>query len=122
MGLRKVLMLLTAVLLGMAASAAFADRGHHRGHHHHHGARLGIFFGAPFFYPWGYSAPYYYNPPVVVVPAAPPVYIEQADELTAAGQGQEAGYWYYCAESRAYYPYVRQCPGAWQRVAPRPAP
>ena len=26
------------------------------------------------------------------------------------------GYWYLCKESNAYYPYVRQCPGGWEKV------
>lgn len=118
---RKILLLAVALLLGIASSAAFADRGRHRsGHgHHHRGAHFGFFIGAPLFYPWGYPAPYYYQPPVVVVPATPPTYIEQADERGPVGQAE--GYWYYCPDSKAYYPYVRQCPTEWQRVAPRPA-
>jgi hypothetical protein len=24
--------------------------------------------------------------------------------------------WYYCPDSRAYYPYVRKCPGGWETV------
>jgi hypothetical protein len=30
--------------------------------------------------------------------------------------------WYYCAESKAYYPYVQHCPRGWVRVAPKTAP
>ncbi len=26
------------------------------------------------------------------------------------------------AESKTYYPYVKECPGGWQRVTPQPAP
>jgi len=31
-----------------------------------------------------------------------------------------AYYGYFCCESGAYYPYVTQCPGSWQRVNPQP--
>ncbi len=29
-------------------------------------------------------------------------------------------YWYYCPDSRTYYPYVRQCASGWQKVNPTP--
>ncbi len=35
-------------------------------------------------------------------------------------QQQQSHYWYYCPDSRAYYPYVRECAGGWERVAPQP--
>jgi hypothetical protein len=47
------------------------------------------------------------------------VYIEQADEQAAPAQ---QAYWYYCPESKAYHPYVKHCPGGWQRVVPQPPP
>ena len=47
----------------------------------------------------------------------PMTYIEQAP---AAEPAQTQGFWYYCAASRAYYPYVKECPAGWQRVAPQP--
>jgi hypothetical protein len=34
----------------------------------------------------------------------------------------EPAYWYFCPDSRAYYPYVQQCPTAWLKVVPQPAP
>lgn len=74
------------------------------------------FFAAPLFY---YPPPLYYPPPVYVPPAmmAPPSqYIEQAPSPDAA----TPQYWYYCAESNAYYPYVKECPGGWQAVPPQP--
>ena len=123
------------VLLGVAVTAdAFANGrrhygGHHRGvhhggHHHHGGVRFGfgLFVGAPAFgyYPSYYYPPYppYYYPQTVVVPTAPPVYVEQG-QVPAPAQAQP-GYWYYCRESNAYYPYVEQCAGQWERVPPRP--
>ena len=31
-----------------------------------------------------------------------------------SGAGQSGPSWYYCAESRNYYPYVRECPSLWR--------
>lgn len=53
----------------------------------------------------------------------PAVYVEQPAQqqpAPAASQPQMQGYWYYCASSRAYYPYVKDCLAGWQRVAPQP--
>lgn len=92
--------------------------------------RVGIYIGVPlvgfgyhaFYPPPYYYPPYYYHPPYypapVVVQQQPTVYVEQP---TPQVQPQPpAGYWYYCADARAYYPYVKECPGGWQRVAPQP--
>lgn len=109
------------VLLGMAVTAdAFA-----RGRHHHGGVRFGLFVGAPAF--WYYPPPYYYPPyspyyypRTVVVPSSPPVYVEQG-QVDAPPTQPQAGYWYYCRQANAYYPYVEQCAEPWERVPPRPA-
>ncbi len=62
--------------------------------------------------------------PVVVVSSPPVTYVEQqpapAVSAAPAAQNPAAGYWYYCAESSAYYPYVQQCASGWQRVSPTP--
>lgn len=108
----KAVLALSAVLLSATASAPALA--HHRGGHAH----FGVFIGAPF-YPW-YYPPYYY-PPVVTVPAAPTTYIEQGSPQ-AAPAPQPQGYWYYCDESKTYYPYVKECPGGWRRVTPQPPP
>ncbi|MBI1965542.1 MAG: hypothetical protein HYS46_04770 [Betaproteobacteria bacterium] len=120
----KVALLSAAVLVGAMASAAAIAHG---GHHHHSRARVGVFIGAPVFYaPWYYHPPYYYYPPyyyppTVVVPPSPPVYIEQGQAPAPAAPAQRSDhYWYYCPEAKAYYPYVRQCAGGWQRVVPQP--
>lgn len=107
----KAVLTLGAALLGAAASAsAFAW--------HHGGVRFGVVIGAPF-YPWYYPPYYYYPPyaPVAAAPAAPPTYIEKGGAQSAPPR---ISYWYYCAESKTYYPYVKECPGGWQRVAPQP--
>ena len=88
---------------------AHGGRGHFRAHRPH----LGIIIGAPLlFYPWWER--HYYYPPVVTVPAEPPTYIERGD-------GAGRGYWYRCDSPEGYYPYVKECPGGWERVAPRPS-
>jgi len=72
---------------------------------------------------WGYPAfPYAYAPsaPAVVVQPAPQTFIQQAPP--PAGQAEAPGtYWYYCADSRSYYPHVAECPGGWLTVVPSPS-
>jgi hypothetical protein len=116
----------------------------HGGHssHGHSDIDIGVVIGAPVVRPWYYyprpyypyyyprpyyypsppyyypPPPYYYYPPVVTVPSSPPVYIEKGGE--EAGAPQESNYWHYCDNPRGYYPEVKECPGGWQRVSPRP--
>jgi hypothetical protein len=128
----KATLLFLAVLLGMTASAAALAQHRHHGHGHGHGARFGFFIGAPAFW---YGSPYYYNrypyaygaypyyPQTVVVPSGPTTYVEQDPVETApppSAPAPAASSWYYCRESNAYYPYVNQCAGPWERVSPRP--
>jgi hypothetical protein len=96
----------------------------HRGHFHKSRVVVGIGVGLPIYWgPWWVYPPprvYYYPPPyyypgAVGVPYSSPEYIERGDEQAAPSQ-----WWYYCADSRTYYPYVKECPGGWQRVAPQP--
>jgi hypothetical protein len=94
----------------------------------HSSVHFGFGFGFPGYW-YGPPAPYYsppaypyYNPyayPAYGYPAAPATYVEQAapPPTPAQPQGQ---WWYYCADAQAYYPYVRECAGGWQRVAPTP--
>ena len=111
---------IAAALAALIASApALAQhRGHFRG-----GVHFGIGIGVPFYAyrPPFYYPPAYYYPPYYYPPAAPPVYIERQGQPQAQAQA-DAGQndWYYCAESRTYYPYVQQCAGEWQRVTPHP--
>lgn len=115
MKLRNFMLTLALITLGAIASGeALADHGHF-----HSRARVGVVIGAPAIWPWYYPPPYYYYPPTVVVPSSPPVYVEQGEGPAPAPQ---SSYWYYCADAQAYYPYVKQCPGGWQRVAPEPPP
>lgn len=104
-------LLATVLVLGVAVSAASPAWAHKRYHSH---ARVGVFVGAPL-WPWYYPPAYYY-PPVIAVPAPPPpVYIEQPKPPAAT-----QNYWYYCSNPEGYYPYVKECPGGWQQVAPQP--
>lgn len=141
--------LAAALALGVAVglpTPASADRGGGRGYYGHgyqghghyygrgyYGARgyypgFGFYFGSPYpYYPYAYpywGPPYpYYPPAVVAVPSSPPVYIEKGGGRDAApAQSDAQAYWYYCASSNAYYPYVKQCPGGWERQVPMPPP
>jgi hypothetical protein len=91
---------------------------------------FGLHFGVPapwpapyYYYPsrpyyryYEYPAPIHYPPPVAAAPVpysgyAPPPAAEPFDS-----------WYFYCAGSRSYYPYVRECPGGWERVPTAPSP
>lgn len=111
--------LAVALAAAMTVSPAWAGKGHyHGGHGHSHGSvSFGFVFGGPWYYPGYYYPPYYYPVPVRTEPT---VYIERGDGNAATEQSQ--GYWYYCKESRAYHPYVKHCPGGWEKQVPTPPP
>ena len=125
--------MLTAGIL--CSGAALADRGHGHGGGHRYGGHgghwhgnFGLYLGAPYpydLYPY-YSYRYPYYPPVVTVPVPtePPVYIEQDDEQVDQSQAQEEDdyYWYHCNKPKGYYPYIKKCPGGWEKVTPTPPP
>jgi hypothetical protein len=110
------LMLILLLLCALNESALARGRGGHSGRNHFGGSRaaVGVIVAAPVFW-------YLATPTVVpvVAPTAPPVYIEQGNAQPASAQGA-GDWWYYCAQSRAYYPYVKECASEWQRVAPEP--
>ena len=108
---------------------AWADRpdrhGRPYGAYPHGSVQFGIHIGVPLVYPPYYPYPVYwprvYVPPVAPLVMPPPsVYVEQQSAL-AAVPTLELGYWYYCNEAQAYFPYVKQCTGSWQKVKPQPA-
>lgn len=142
--------LLVAVsLAGIATDALARGHGGFRGGFRGPGVRFGAFIAAPLvvgvgaasYYGYAYGSPYYYGgypyygyggygygnvyPPVTVTgPASAPTYVEQAPAASAPAQAAASSanaYWYYCAQSQGYYPYVRECPGGWQPVAPQPS-
>lgn len=121
----RIWLVAVAMMAGATASpGALAGGWHHGGHSHAH---VGVFIGAPFFYsPWYYPyayypAPYYY-PPVAYpgYPSGPTNYVEQGQPEAAPAPRSDSNYWYYCPEAKAYYPYVNQCAGGWQKVSPHP--
>jgi hypothetical protein len=123
----KIILALGLLILG--ATATTSAMAHHRWH-----GRIGVFIGGPAWYPAPYYYPPYYAPYPYYAPApvdaGPPEYIERGDsgappyaeraEAAPPARQRGEGSWYFCPESNAYYPYVKQCPGGWQRVAPRP--
>jgi len=104
--------------LALAAAGAFgAGSAMAWGHHSRVfvGFNVGPYWGpSPWWgpYPYYYPAPVYYPP--VVVQQQPTTYVERND------QPLQSGYWYYCEPSRAYYPYVKECPSGWKAVPPSP--
>ena len=114
-----MLALSCATLLAVGALDAWAGGrgggGHSSGGFHHggnrsfhHGARARVFVSSPFFF---FPSPYYYYPAPAYAPPPPVQYIQQEPAV-------ESQYWYYCEGSRAYYPYVNECPGGWRLVQP----
>jgi hypothetical protein len=107
-------------LVGLFAVAPAAQA-----HDHFRG---GVFFN--FGWPGPYWGPRYYGPPVYYSPAPiiverPPVYIERDDAQVAPAPSAAAAepvWWYWCASSKKYYPYVQQCAGGFQRVPAQPTP
>jgi hypothetical protein len=106
-------------LLVMALTAASLPAEAHGGKGH---VSVGVVFGPTFWYPgWYYPAYYppYYYPQVVTT--QPTEYIERGGAAAEESRGSQ-GYWYYCKESRAYHPYVKHCPGGWEKQVPTPPP
>lgn len=131
---KAVPVFLLLVFGAMASGPAMAQRYGH-GYGHGGNVRFGITLGLPLFglgyYPGPYSSypAYAYPAPAYVYPGpayaypgpavAPSAgYVEQG--VPQAAPAQALGDWYYCADSESYYPYVRDCPGGWQRVPAQP--
>ena len=121
---------LMLALAGITLSETALAGGYHHGggYRGYYGPRvtvgLGFGFGYPYGYGYGYGYPYYapyaYYPPYAApVVQQPTTYVEQP-QAQPQQSAQPSGYWYYCNDSRAYYPYVRDCASAWQRVSPQP--
>ena len=111
--MKSAIFTLVVFVLGTIISASALAHGPYR---YGGGVRFGVVVGPGFYYG---PSPYYYYPRVVVAPTPPPVYyIEKSSEQPAASLPQ--GQWYYCGESKTYYPYVKECPGGWQSVTPQP--
>ena len=117
---------LVIALIGSITSASVWAHGGGGGGHGGGGGWGGHYGGGHYGGGWGYGRggyyggyPYYPYPPVVsTVPVAPPVYIQQAAPQPVPQP--QADYWHYCRNPEGYYPYVKECPGGWQQVAPTP--
>ena len=123
---------LAALLAAGGLMMVSADAGANGRHHHYRGARVGVYFGAPLVVsPWYHPSPYYYGYgpypyyPPVTVREEPTVFIEQnAPDNTAPAaptpqaQAPQQQYWYYCQDSKTYYPHAQTCASPWQRVIP----
>lgn len=90
----------------------------------------------PGYYGYGYGPPVYvYGPPGVVTSTGGVVYIEREPGTVSTQQPPPDAapapavalpdaippppgdrWWYLCASPRGAYPYVRECPGGWERV------
>jgi len=121
MKLFRIALIATAAALATFLSGS-ALAGGHGGRVH---TRVGVFIGAPVVGPWWYypsypAYPYWYPAPASGFPAtmSAPEYIERGDDQ-ASDSSDQAAVWYYCAEAKAYYPYVKECPAGWQRVVPQ---
>jgi hypothetical protein len=129
--------LLLGLFLAGMSGASMGDRWHgghggyggHDGHGGHGHVGVGIivdpfwygpgYYPSPYYYyPPYYYPPYYYPPSEGSIPEGPTEYIERDDSVAPAPHASD--YWYYCADRHGYYPYVKECPGGWQTVAPQP--
>jgi hypothetical protein len=141
--LKLVPVLFLLVFGAVVSGPAMAQRGGH-GYGWGGGPRVGISIDVPLFglgyypspynsYPaYAYPAPAYASPgPAYTYPGpdyaypgpavAPSAgYVEQGYSHAAPAPAQPQGDWYYCADSRSYYPYVRECPAGWQQVPAQP--
>ncbi|MGH6611143.1 MAG: hypothetical protein ACRECQ_12890 [Burkholderiaceae bacterium] len=140
----KSLIAAAAVALGLltvaesATARGFRHGHHHHGHHHHGGARFSFgFWGGPGYWGPGYWGPGwgYWGPPAiaysptVIVREEPRVWVESdqasttpTPPVTSNTNPNAPQWWYWCASSRGYYPYVASCAEGWQRVTPQAAP
>ena len=118
-----------AVAVGLLTVAESALAGGRYGHHHH-GARFSFgLWGGPGYWGPGYWGPGwgYWGPPAVVYAPAPEprVWVESDPAPTTptpipSTDSHAPQWWYWCASTRGYYPYVSNCAEGWQRVAPQP--
>ena len=126
---------LAALTFGAPAMAWDGHRGHgysHGGYSHdgHYGSHssFGFYVGLPLFWPrfdyyqpyYSYPYPYSYPSTQVIVERQPQVYVQR--ETTEAAAPAASGYWYYCPDSKTYYPYAQTCPSPWLQVIPQTNP
>ena len=94
--------------------------GHGHGHGYGHGYRSGfnIVLSAPLYLPsYNYSPYRWYARPPVIVQQAPVTYVQRESAEAASSD-----YWYFCPDTRTYYPYTQSCPSEWLQVVPQTVP
>lgn len=79
-----------------------------------------IWIGPPY---WGYAPPVVVEPsppPVVVQPSPAPVVVQPPAPQVYVQPDAAHDAYFYCESAKGYYPYVKECPQGWTRVAPQP--
>ena len=127
-GMRQKWLRVVVILVALLVTSAVPGHAWRGGRGFRHGGHVFIrpsivFPIGPFWAPyWGpYWEPYGY--PSVVVTPPPQVYVQPAPQTSVQpppAQPPAQPSWYYCENPQGYYPYVQQCPGGWQPVAPTP--
>jgi hypothetical protein len=142
----RFMLIAVAVLAGLASATPASAHGYYRGgvRGYWYGPSIGFYYGGPYGwgapgyygpgYGYGYVPPaYVYGPPGVVTSTGGVVYIERNDQVTTSQPVPPASasatppaaspvpppagqWWYLCTSPRGAYPYVRECPGGWERV------
>lgn len=83
-------------------------------------------WGPRYYYPppaaYYYDDDYYPPPAIYVERPSPPTYIERGDVDSTPAAPAPQQWWYWCPSSEKYYPYVKECPGGFHRVAPQVPP
>lgn len=112
------LVLVVVAMLFSSVVPGYADR------HGHFSFRGGVWIGPGWggWGPWWWGPPgypyyrdYYGEPPVVIQQQSP-------EYVQPSPQPEQQYYWYYCPDSKNYYPYVKKCPGGWLKVVPPQSP
>jgi hypothetical protein len=99
---------------------------YYRGHGGYYGghsgwnSHFGFYLGVPLYWPRPYYYTERYPTTQVIVERQPQVYVQREPVATAPAAG--TGYWYYCPESKTYYPYAQTCPSPWMQVVPQTSP
>jgi hypothetical protein len=117
--MKKLLLITFLAVLSTAPAYAEGGRGggHDGGGHGGGWGRGGGGWGGGWIFPALIGGAIFYDltqPQTVYIQPAPPY-----DPGVAPPSVQ---YWYFCAATNAYYPYVNSCPSGWQAVLATPPP
>lgn len=96
-------------------SATAGTSSQYRHHRHPHPPPANGIVVVPAFVPWGW----WYYPPAVSYGLSSSFYPVMPALSGAAGyQPGASDYWYFCPDSRQYFPYVQDCASGWLTVVP----